>query len=220
MGLCQDATRFESPQQPWLNEESMESAQVLKNRYFLMRHGHSLANEAGIVVSDPKNGLDGYGLSETGKRQVAEAINYARGIFHFGPNLLIVSSDFLRCKETAELVSAAFGTSNVELEPRLRERFFGEYELGPSDSYKQVWEQDALNDQVGAFGAESAQSTLNRGLAVLHDLEEHFSGETILLISHGDTLQVLLTAFHALSPGRHRDIPLLETAEIRPVPVN
>ncbi len=199
---------------------SMESAQVLKNRYFLMRHGHSLANEAGIIVSDAKNGVSGYGLSDKGKQQVVESIRYAREVFHFEQSLLIVSSDFLRCKETAELVSQAFGTSNVELEPRLRERFFGEFELGPNTTYDKVWEKDAINDQEGSFGAESAQSTLNRGLSVLHDLEEQFSGETILLVSHGDTLQILLTAFHALPPGCHRQLPLLETAEIRPVPVN
>lgn len=198
----------------------MQPAQVLKNRYFLMRHGQSLANEAGIIVSDPNNGVEGYGLSDKGRHQVAESINYAREVLGFGPSLLIVSSDFLRCRETAELVSITFGTSNVELEPRLRERFFGELELGPNDTYERVWKKDTLNDKTGSVGAESAQDTLNRGLAVLHDLEEQFSNETILLVSHGDTLQILLTAFHDLNPGRHRELPLLETAEIRPVPVN
>jgi probable phosphoglycerate mutase len=198
----------------------MASAQPLKNRYFMMRHGHSLANEAGIVVSDPKNGVPGYGLSEKGKRQVEESIKYAKEIYGFDQSLLIVSSDFKRCRETAEAVSAALGTSNVELEPRLRERFFGEFELGPNTTYAQVWTQDAINDQIGSFGTESAQATLNRGLAVIADLETQFTGETILLVSHGDTLQILSTAFDLINPGRHRDLPLLETAEIRPLCVD
>ncbi len=198
----------------------MSANRPLKNRYFMMRHGQSLANEAGLIVSDPKNGVEGYGLSDKGKQQVQESVNYAQEIHGLNADLLIVSSDFRRCKETAELVSAALGTANVELEPRLRERFFGTLELGPNTGYQQVWDQDEVNDQRGAFGAESAQDVLNRGLSVIHDLEEQFKDETILLVSHGDTLQILSTAFDGRNPGYHRDLPLLETAEIRPLSVD
>ena len=33
----------------------------LANRYFVLRHGHSLANEEGIIVSHPDHGVGGYG---------------------------------------------------------------------------------------------------------------------------------------------------------------
>ena len=33
----------------------------LNNRYFAMRHGHSMANHQGIIVSHPDNGRDNYG---------------------------------------------------------------------------------------------------------------------------------------------------------------
>lgn len=189
----------------------------LHNYYYVMRHGHSLANEQGIIVSDPKNGLENYGLTEKGKQQAKDSAQKAGASYCFDANLLIVSSDFIRCRETAEFASRLFGTSNVELEPRLRERSFGELELGPTTEYQRVWDMDALDDQVGAYGAESAQQTLQRGLAVIGDLEANFHEETILLVSHGDTLQILLTAFHNLPPGRHRELSLLETAEIRPL---
>ena len=38
----------------------------LRNRYFAMRHGHSLANAQGSIVSDPLYGIGDYGLSEAG----------------------------------------------------------------------------------------------------------------------------------------------------------
>ena len=194
---------------------SMLPTKTLKNRYFIMRHGHSQANEAGIVVSDPKNGVDGYGLSELGKMQARTSIEEAKNRFPLDEDLVIISSDFKRCRETAEIVSEYLGTSNVELEPRLRERFFGSHELGPNTAYEQVWEQDVINDQVGSFGAESCQQVLERGVSVIQDLEERFADEAILLVSHGDTLQILLTLFHNIAPGRHRELVSLATAEIR-----
>ncbi|MBP9762312.1 histidine phosphatase family protein [Patescibacteria group bacterium] len=187
----------------------------LHNRYYVMRHGHSQANEKGIIVSDPKNGLSDYGLTDKGKHEAKVSISEAALRYSFDVNLLIISSDFLRCRETAELVSGLLGTSNVELEPRLRERFFGELELGPNSEYKHIWERDALNETVGAFGAESAQETLERCLAVIGELEAGFQEETFLLVSHGDPLQILSTAFHNLPPGRHQELSLLETGEIR-----
>jgi len=36
----------------------------------VMRHGQSMANTANIVVSDPINGVNNYGLSEIGVEQV------------------------------------------------------------------------------------------------------------------------------------------------------
>lgn len=50
----------------------------LRNRYFLFRHGHSLANQGGIIVSAAENGVPamggplgtGWGLSDKGKEQI------------------------------------------------------------------------------------------------------------------------------------------------------
>ena len=45
--------------------------------------------------------------------------------------------------------------------------------------------------------------------------ENVFDGRRILLVSHGDPLQILLTFFNDLPAGQHRDIPHLDVAEIR-----
>ena len=50
------------------------SVKLHGNIYFLLRHGRSLANEAGIVVSLLQNGLKPeYGLTETGRQQAVAA---------------------------------------------------------------------------------------------------------------------------------------------------
>ena len=40
-----------------------------RNRYLLMRHGHSQANAQGTIISSPERGLLAYGLSPQGEQQ-------------------------------------------------------------------------------------------------------------------------------------------------------
>jgi len=49
------------------------------------------------------------------------------------------------------------------------------------------------------------------------EYEEKNSGVTILLISHGDALQILQTAFSQQDASEHRRQQHLETAEIREI---
>ena len=51
--------------------------------------------------------------------------------------------------------------------------------------------------------------------ALIVDLERRYSGRDILLVSHGDPLQILQAGFVRIDPSRHRSLPALETAEIR-----
>ena len=183
------------------------------NRYFVMRHGHSLANQQGIIVSDPQNGCAGFGLSERGREQVRTSLE---GDDRLDAATLIVSSDFKRALETAQLARSILGCeAAVEIDIRLRERDFGELELGSDDAYAQVWRRDEL-DADGEFRAvESASRVMARVTAVIADLERRFQNRSLLLVSHGDALQILQTAFACRDASAHRQLPHLQTAEIR-----
>jgi probable phosphoglycerate mutase len=54
-----------------------------------------------------------------------------------------------------------------------------------------------------------------RVTALVCEYEEKISAVTILLISHGDALQILQTAFSKQCASEHRRQLHLETAEIR-----
>ena len=56
---------------------------------------------------------------------------------------------------------------------------------------------------------------LDRTTALIADLEQRYSGRDILLVSHGDTLQILQAGFLRVDPSGHRRLPHLDTAEIR-----
>ncbi len=190
----------------------MLSLPSLKNTYYVMRHGQSLANTAGLIISHPDNGLHQYGLSDAGRSQVGASITTSLA----GAATRIISSDFKRARETAEIVHARLAcTHQIDLEPRLRERFFGELELGPDNRYEDIWILDRQDPQHNQHGVESVDSVIQRASAVVLECEAQFTAETCLLIAHGDILQILQTAFFAISPARHRELLHLETAEIR-----
>lgn len=66
----------------------------MRNRYYLMRHGESLANVADKIISLPENGLEGYGLSELGQKQAWDSAK-ASGL---PATTIVVASDFLRTR--------------------------------------------------------------------------------------------------------------------------
>ncbi len=185
----------------------------LANRYFIMRHGQSLANLQQVIVSHPQNGVDAYGLSEQGMMQVRESVQSNPRL---DSGLLIVSSDFRRARESAEIARELLGSTNPLLfDQRLRERNFGEWELTPDSAYPLVWAGDEINPDNNEKGVESPNQVMARVTALVCDYENKYAGATMLLISHGDALQLLLTAFSKQDASEHRRQQHLETAEIR-----
>ena len=126
----------------------------------------------------------------------------------------ILSSDFSRTFETAKIVANAVG-ADVEAEPALRERDFGDFELGPNTAYEAVWEQDAIDATHTAWGVEAAAGVLSRAAGAVQRVEGAREGHAALLVSHGDCLQILQTAFAGVDVSAHRSLPHLETCELR-----
>lgn len=187
----------------------------LSNHYFVMRHGHSLANQQGIIVSHPENGVSGFGLSKRGESQVSTAISPDSLL---NTNTMIISSDFKRARESAEVIYKILNCETaIRSDVRLRERNFGSLELSDDDNYARVWNKDESNPDNQLLGVESPNQVMRRVSALIAEYETDFSGKTLLLVSHGDALQILQTAFQKQDASRHRSQQHLETAEIRPL---
>ncbi|UYG07693.1 histidine phosphatase family protein [Halomonas sp. M4R1S46] len=179
------------------------------NRYLLMRHGHSEANARGIIISTPARGLAHYGLSRRGEDQLAVLLAEWPAP---APSRLL-HSDFLRTRDTAERVAGHFGL-RPQAEPQLRERHFGDLEGQPDTRYAEVWAQDARDPAHGVHDVESVVRVAARMRAVIDALEARCRGETILLVGHGDPLQILLTSLEGRPLGEHRDRPPLAPASL------
>jgi probable phosphoglycerate mutase len=179
------------------------------NRYLLMRHGHSEANERHLIISTPARGLSAFGLSHQGEAQLQALLDD----WHWPTPTRILHSDFLRTTETATRVATHFGLA-LQAEPRLRERDFGDFEGGPDSRYPDVWALDSQDPEHREHGVESAASVAARMQGVIASLEQSLRQETVLLVSHGDPLQILLTALAGRPLGEHRARDALLPASI------
>ena len=177
-----------------------------------MRHGESIANQQGIIVSAPENGLSDYGLSDSGQTNIKQSLE--AGVL---PQIThIISSDFKRARESAEIAQALLQfNQDITFTENLRERFFGDFELKANDCYQIVWDNDAVNSAHTIDNVESADAVMDRTSSLIQSIEKKFTGETFLLVSHGDALQILQAAFHKSPASEHRLLPHLDTAEIR-----
>lgn len=179
-----------------------------------MRHGESEANERGIIISSPLVGISRYGLTSIGRDEVLKSARRFNQQAHLD---CIFSSDFYRALETARLVAAECGVSEIHTSELLRERFFGSLEGGDDSAYQTVWEHDEQDPDHHEYGVESCREVGKRTIECISFCELKYASSSILLVAHGDVLQILYCAAHSIPVRLHRTIPPFEKAEIRPL---
>ena len=213
--------------------------------YYCLRHGQSLANVAGVISSDPTQACIQHGLSDEGWSQAeAAAETVVSEAARIGADCVaIVSSDLRRAWQTASALRAGLLAAGIRVWPEsgglpleeraLRERSFGELS-GQSDKlYADVWVEDAKSATHETFGCESVLSVQERGRGVVERLErrDDLASATakaaaakggrgggkvmVVLVAHGDVLQILQTAFANVDMREHRSLDHLPTATLR-----
>jgi glucosyl-3-phosphoglycerate phosphatase len=184
----------------------------LANRFSVMRHAQSKANADGIIVSRIGNDRQGdYGLTEQGRQQALAAARNSG----LPRDTVIYSSDFSRARQTAQIVRAHLGAPEVVITEALRERCFGDWEGSATGNYALVWAADETNSARADHDVEPVAAVLDRTTGFIADLERRYSGRDILLVSHGDPLQILQAGFLRMDPSRHRSLPPLEPGQVR-----
>jgi probable phosphoglycerate mutase len=180
------------------------------NHYFALRHGESIPNIRKVILSD----LDT--LTKNGEEQVRHSVAEAKEQSVLGSDTVIYASPLARCRRTAEIAREVLGVKDETIfDDRLRERWFGDWEGTSNDNYQKVWDGDDSNDENRDAGVESPADVARRVAELIRDLDKRYDGRNILLVSHGDALQILQTYFENASPSTHRSLPHLRVAEIR-----
>lgn len=177
-------------------------------RLWVMRHGRSLANEAGLIVSDLERGRDHYGLTEEGRKQVIRTATEARDNGVLPNNLRIISSPLLRAKQSAAIAAQLLDIADVHVDERLRERYFGELEGMDDSHYPAVWEHDRIDADHHQWQVESVIQVWAR----LQELLSECTPDPTLLVAHGDVASTLLCGTAGEDLRKHREIGPLETA--------
>eukprot|EP00042_Codosiga_hollandica_P023340 m.91456 g.91456 ORF g.91456 m.91456 type:complete len:209 (+) comp51145_c0_seq1:2-628(+) len=190
---------------------------AMRNRYFAVRHAESQANVDGIIVSLPANALvcpltlAGIAHATAVGEQLLDALQVKREDV---ARILVFTSDYLRAKMTADLLAKPLALP-VVVDQRLRERFFGDFELKANTHYDVVWQHDAVDANHTFDQVESVNSVIQRTSELVKALEAAHSDSVILLVAHGDVLQILQTVFAGVDGRLHRSLPHLHNCEVR-----
>ncbi|KAF8769090.1 hypothetical protein HU200_006945 [Digitaria exilis] len=195
---------------------SSPSPAILRNKYWILRHGRSVPNERGLIVSSLENGTKPeFGLAPQGFEQARAAGELLRKeLEEMGvpvDSVKIRYSPFSRTTETARAVAGVLGVPfegpSCEAVVGLRERYFGpSYELLSHDKYAEVWAVDEAHPYMAPEGGESVSDVAKRLSAVLSSTETEFHSSAILIVSHGDPLQI----FQAVLSGAKENSSFLE----------
>ncbi|KAA0035985.1 metal-independent phosphoserine phosphatase [Cucumis melo var. makuwa] len=251
----------------------MATASFLRNRYWILRHGKSIPNEKGLIVSSIvcdygpfsslsthlfysllvvwiENGiLPEYQLDPEGVEQARLAgIQFLKELKENSillENVRICYSPFSRTIHTAKVAASVlnlpFEDPQCKMIENLRERYFGpSFELSSHEKYEDIWALDEEDPFKRPEGGESVEDVASRLAQAILEIESLFQGCAILVVSHGDPLQIfqammgsaakqdgstssndLSSIFQALITkpvlSNHRQFALL-TGELRPLP--
>lgn len=155
--------------------------------FYVVRHGQTLWNVAHKIQGHTDNPL-----TPVGEEQAKNLRTELHDI-HFDA---IFSSDFLRAKQTAEIIAKERELAVITKEA-LRERNMGIYEgrdISTLASYTQLYQwfskgNSAKNRKVGV---ENDESVMSRLLTFFREIAVAYPGKTMLLVTHGSLMKALL----------------------------
>ena len=147
--------------------------------FALVRHGQTDWNAERRL-----QGASDIPLNDVGREQAREAVatlaNYQWDA--------IVSSPLSRAAETADLIAEGLGLTVARRVPELIERSFG-----PAEGLQAGPELEALRIPGGFRGGESDDDAASRGMDALEQLAQEFSGQRVLVVTHGTLIRLSLS---------------------------
>ena len=166
---------------------------------YLVRHGESEANAAGVFAGQTDSPL-----TARGRAQAAAVATALADL----PIDRVVASDLSRTRDTAAAIAATHGLA-VETYAELRE-------IDVGDAAGKRWDDGTLRPgPLGAPGAdldgfvqwpggESLEQALARSLGCLDRLVRAHPGERIVVVGHGGVTRILVSHFLGILPRLER----------------
>lgn len=163
-------------------------------RLLFVRHGETDWNRAQRFQGQsdiPLNATGRAQAQEIGRRLAKEEID------------AIYASDLSRAWDTASVIANLHGIEPTP-EPALREGSFGQWE---GLTYNEIQQRDpeavqAWHEDLSTFtppGGETIQQLSERAVAAYQQIESKHQDQTVLLVAHGGSLQMLICSLLGLS---------------------
>jgi broad specificity phosphatase PhoE len=156
--------------------------------FYIVRHGQTDWNAKKII-----QGQIDIPLNETGESQAKEVAKTFKDITFD----LVISSDLLRAKRTAEILTLEHNLA-IETTKELRERAFGEMEGKPSNvffAYRDLLEalsHEERHHKKPYENFESDHEVTTRTITFLRETAVANPEKTILVATHGGILRMIL----------------------------
>ena len=170
------------------------------NKYFVMRHGEAENNAQNIYSSDQTK----HHLTEKGRAQVMKTVQILKN----KKITKIISSPFLRTKETAEIVAEQinFPKDKIIYDDRIRELEFGDFSGRPVGEYWDYMKDGTWEFDTKIPGGESFQDGKKRFGDFLYDIDKKYKDENILIISHGLSVELIPAIIEGADKKRSLEI--------------
>ena len=166
-----------------------------RRRIVVLRHGRTVWNVERRFQGSADLPLDDIG--------VAQADAAAAQLERAEPSLLL-SSDALRAKQTAEVLATSIGVE-MRPDPRLREADLGSWEGLTREEVERRFPREYLAWRHGIDirrgGGETYAEVAERAHAAIDEaLERLPSGETMVVVTHGGTAKAVIGRLLGLAP--------------------
>jgi probable phosphoglycerate mutase len=157
-----------------------------EGKIILVRHGETEANRRRCFGES-----EDIPLTETGQRQAREiAVRLSR---EFRPQAL-VSSAFLRARQTSEIIAQVLGLA-TETVPGLHERDFGGLKGHPYERLAEMMARDADPPAQPWLwrpaGGESLDDVRLRAMGAIETVRTRYPGQEIVVVCHGAVIQAV-----------------------------
>jgi len=160
---------------------------------YLVRHGETDNNKNGIIQGSKVDA----NLNKTGEKQAKQAAERLKQV----PFIAAFSSDLVRAKQTAEIISLQHKLT-VTTNKAIRERSFGHFEGKSTDYFhlklkKQLDHFATLSDEAKFdydfnHGIETLGPAVSRLITFLREIALAYPGQTVLVVSHGALIRHFL----------------------------
>jgi len=194
--------------------EDIKEKTKSNNNFFVMRHGEAESNVTHSISDDPD---DPNPLTEKGRQEVDKTISTLKN----KKIDVIISSDFVRTKETAEIVAEGLGIQKdtIIYDKRLRELNVGVLGEKTWKAYRKQFPSQEERMINAPQDGESGLDVKMRAGELLFETEKQYSDKNILFISHGFPIAMLFAVSKGLTNekiARQENLGEdFETADIR-----
>ena len=177
-------------------------------KLFLVRHGETRENEAGILMGH-HHGI----LTDRGRQQAKETAGLLKG-YKFAH---IYSSDLARCVDTTEFIKEFHPDTPLTFTKELRERNLGILQGQKTSEIDWVKMTGDEFGQGKPEGGESIAELKTRVLDFVRKLHDQHHNESILLISHNGWIKQIISHFTGVDS---KDVSKVGNAQVIEAEVN